>query len=152
MKALEIVNQLKNRQGQHTKIAWQKVCKTLKSFDGIVSKRTVAHVRTGINYVNLAEVRAEIISGERDGVEPLPWGQWVKGFEKYIIEHKGTDYVRLYPATFANLVPQVEWTLNGKPASFAEVEPFLLASEKPKADEDKPLCFTVKAESVIAIG
>lgn len=152
MKAQDIVNQIKNSKGQHLKIVWQRTVKTFKTFDGIISKRTAAFVRTGIDYANLSQIKAEFASGERETVESLPFGEWRKGAEKYIIDHKGVEYIRLYPAVFENLKAEVEWSMNGKPATFAEVEPFLLASEKPKASEEKPLCFTVKAESIVTIG
>lgn len=153
MNAKSIVELLKGKAGQHVLVSWQRAAKTLKDCPHIIGKRTAAWVRSGISFSNLATVREGIETGERSEVGKLPWGQWREGFRNYVIDHKGTEYVRLYPASFANLAtPAVEWTLDGQPASFAQVEPWLLASEKPKQD-DKPVeCFTLKAESILTVG
>lgn len=150
MNAQDIVNKLKAHKGQHTLAIWQRPCKALKSFDGNIIKTTQTHVRAGIDYSNLSSVKNAIASGARDEVEPLPWGKW-KEFP-FIIEHKGIDYLRLYPASFDNLTPKVIYTLNGIPTEYAEIEQYLLASEKQKKDEEKPVCFTIKADSLVSIG
>lgn len=152
MIANEIVEALKNKKGQHVQAVWQRPVKTLKTFTGIVAKRTSAFVRTGINYANLSSVKAGIASGERGEVESLPWGKWRDGHENYIIDHNGTEYVRLYPAVFGNLVEatKTEFTLNGVPVEYTTIEPYLLASEKRK-DDDAPKCFTLKAENIVTI-
>lgn len=150
MNAQEIVSNVVTRKGQHVRATWQRVAKTFKDCPLLIVKRTSAYVRAGIEYANLALVKDGIANGERGEVESLPWGEWAK--YPFIITHKGKEYVRLYPATFANLAtPTVEWSIDGKPATYAQVEPFLLASEKRKDDEEKPLCFTLKAEDVIAL-
>lgn len=152
MKALEIVSALQGKKGQHVAITWQRPCKTRKGFAGIIAKRTEAFVRTGIDFANLSTVKAGIVAGERGEVGSLPWGVWRAGFEKYIIDHKDTEYVRLYPSVFGNLKSKVEYTMDGKPASYEQVLPYLLASEHRK-DDDKPVeCFTVKAEDIVQIG
>jgi len=152
MQAIEIVNALKTRKGQHVQIEWQRPCKTLKSFDGIIYKRTCAWVRSGISYANLSDVKDAIERGEREPVEGLPWGEWREGAVNFIIDHKGQEYIRLYPAVFNNLdTGEVTFLLDGKAATYAEVEPFILASEKRK-DEPKPACFTVNAANILSIG
>ena len=152
MNAQEIVNALQNRKGQHVQITWQRQVKTLKTFAGVIAKRTTAYVRTGIDYANLSSVKAGIASGEREEVQSLPWGQWRAGAEKYIIDHNNQEYVRLYPASFDNLKPRVEWTLNGNPVAYDTISSVLLANERPKQDEEKAECFTVKAASIVSIG
>lgn len=150
MNALEIVSNVRNRKGQHVRATWQRVAKTFKDCPLLIVKRTSAYVRAGIEYANLALVKDAVASGERGEVESLPWGEWAD--YPFIIAHKGKEYVRLYPAVFDNLsTPSVEWSIDGKPATYAQVEPFLLASEKRKDDDDKPLCFTLKAEDVVAL-
>ena len=110
-------------------------------------------MRSGINYSNLASVRDAIEAGKREPVEGLPWGQWREGCANYIIDHKDKEYVRLYPASFDNLSKaSVQWLLNGKPCQYKDVEPYLLASEKHKDDDEKPACFTVNAENILSIG
>jgi len=152
MNASEIISALKGKAGQHVQIVWQRAAKVAKSCQFLIVKRTTAYVRSGINYSNLQSIRDAIEAGTREAVEGLPWGQWREGFANYIIDHKDKEYVRLYPASFDNLShPQVEWLMDGKPATYTEVEPYLLASEKHK-DEDKPACFTVNAENVLSVG
>jgi hypothetical protein len=149
MNASEIIQQIENRRGQHVKVTWQRVAKTLKAASLVVSKRTSAWVRSGIDFSNLRVVKEGIENGERGEVQPLPWGEWIDF--PFIIGHKGMEYVRLYPASFDNLVPEVEWSINDRPSTYEKVEPYLLSSEKRKDEDDKPLCFTVKSESVISI-
>jgi hypothetical protein len=152
MKAIEIIQAVQNRKGQHVKVTWQRPAKTLKDCALTIAKRTSAYVRAGIEYANLATVKEAIASGERDEVQSLPsWSEWVQ--YPFISRHKqtGQEYVRLYPAVFANLKPEVEWSIGGKPATYAECEPYLLASEKRKDDDERPACFSLKAEDVIAI-
>ncbi len=148
MKAQNIIATLQNKKGQHVPVTWARQAKTRKDCPFIVGKRTTAHVRAGINFANLASVKQGIESGERGEVQPLPWGEWVKF--PFIIGHKGNDYVRLYPASFDNLVPVVEWTRDGVPCHKSDVAAYLLASELRDSD-DQPECFTVKAESIIEI-
>ena len=151
MKAQDIVTSLQNRKGQHVQITWQRMAKTLKSFGGMIAKRTTAYVRSGINYSNLSDIRDAIEAGTREAVEGLPWGQWREGAANFIIDHKDKEYVRLYPATFANLqTPRVTWLLDGNEVEYAAVEPYLLSSEKRK-DDERPACFTVNADDVLTI-
>lgn len=149
MNALQIVQTIQDKKGQHVSATWQRQAKTRKGCPHIIAKRTSVYVRSGINFANLGEVKNGIEKGERGEVQSLPWGHWREGFFPFIIDHNGMEYIRLYPASFDNLKPSVEWSLDGKPATFDDVKSFLLASEFPK--EEKPECFTVKAESVIEI-
>ncbi len=148
MNAVEIVNRLAGHNGQNLSVAWQRQCKT-RAGAPTVTKQTIAPVRAGIDYKNLGVVQTEIANGTRGQVEPLPWGVWQQF--PFIIEHKGKEYVRLYPSSDKNHKPNVAYYVDGRPVDFAEVKPYLLASEMPKANDEKPLCFTVKAESVISI-
>lgn len=152
MKAENMVEILKNKKGQHVAVTWSRQAKTRKGVEMVIAKRTTAHVRSGIDFANLATVKSGIESGERGEVQAI-WkgaGEWAQF--PFIIRHKvtGATYLRLYPSAFANLVPSVEWTMNGKPCTKADCEPHLLASEL-RDNEDAPECFTVKAESVIEI-
>ncbi len=143
MKASEIVQKLQSRKGQHVGVQWSRVMKTRAGVGSVIIKSTRTFVRAGIDYANLSSVKAE----GRD-VESLPWGEWVQF--PFTIAHKGVDYVRLYPAVFANLRPVVTYSIDGRVASAEEVRPLCLASEFRDSD-DAPKCFTVKAESIVAI-
>jgi len=152
MQATVIVSQLQGRKGQHVLAVWQRVAKTFKDCPMLITKRTSAWVRAGIAYANLAVVKEGIASGERGEVEEIKWAEWIQ--YPFILRHKAThkEYVRLYPAVFDNLkTPSVEWAIDGKPAAYEQVEPYLLASEKRKDNEDRPLCFTLCADDVIAL-
>lgn len=150
MNIINIIESLKGHHGQNIRASWQKSCKLLQGYAGnVVTKTTVAVVRGGIDYANLASVREGIASGERDEVQSLPWGEWAQ-FPVHIT-HRGADYVRLYPPTGGiSQMPKVQWQLNGEPVEYAAIEHMLLASEKPKGE--KPDCFTVKAENIVSIG
>lgn len=149
-----IVATLQSRKGQHVEIVWRREAKTRKGTAFVIEKRTRAFVRAGINYANLASVKQGIEAGTRDEVQPLPdWQEWAEF--PFILRHKGngTEYVRLYPASFDNLAhaTKVEWLMDGVVTDYASVEPYLLASEKPKADDEKPACYCVKSADVIEI-
>lgn len=147
--ARAIVSALKNHKGQHVRAIWKRKLKTLKSAGNLtIEKKTIAYVRAGINFANLATVQTGIANGERGEVQSLPWGEWVES--PFIIRHKGNEYLRLYPASFDNLKPRVEYTLNGVPCDAETVKPFCLASEF-RDSEEKIECFTIKAESLVAI-
>jgi hypothetical protein len=147
MNAQVIIDSLLGRAGQHCPVTWHRLCKTRKGA-APVTKKTTAYVRTGIDFANLASVKAGIASGERGEVQSLPWGEWARF--PYIIAHKGQEYVRLYPASFANLRPVVQYFQNGQPVAFEAVSGSLLASELPSGEQ--PECFTVKAGDVESIG
>lgn len=152
MNAIQIVNQLNDKKGQHVKIIITRVLATRQDCDCLVAKRVEMWVRSGISYANLADIREGIEHGTREPVQGLPWGKWREGYTNYIIDHKNEEYVRFYPASFDNLKTKVEYTIDGIPASYEDIESYLLAKEKRKPNEDAPLCFTVKADSVVSIG
>ena len=137
--------------GQNVYVEWQRDCKLRKSAEGITIQKLVrAPVRYGVNYGNLSTVKSAIAEGLRGEVESLPWGTWRKGYESRIIDHKETEYCRFAAGTFANMQRSAEYTLNGTPANFEQVRPYLLASELPNGEV--PLVFTVKARDIVSVG
>jgi hypothetical protein len=151
MNITEIINGLSGRAGRNVHVEWARPAKKRKAYESLdIQKRVSCAVRGGLDYANLRSVREEIASGERDEVQELPWGEWVQ-FPIHIA-HKGKDYVRFYPPSggFTGIqAPKVEWLMNGSPVSFAEVAPYLLASEQP--DDNNPKCFNVCAEHVTVL-
>jgi len=112
-------------------------------------------LRSGIDYDNQKAVIEARESGELPAENSgLPWGEWKQ--YPYIIEHKGSEYVRFYPAsgkdikTGENFRPVTEYYLDGELTTKEIIEPFCLASEFRKS-ESEPLCYTVKSENVQAI-
>lgn len=160
MKSTEIVEALKNKKGQHVQATWQRTLKTRKKLAdgmakvGAITKRTCAWVRAGIDYANLATVKQGMESGERGQVQPLPaWQEWQEW--PFILRNKtnGTEYVRLYPATFENLRKEtkVEWKMDGVVCTYDEVKPYLLAEDRQDAGDRQPSTFAVKSADVLEI-
>ncbi len=150
MEIQEIKSILGNRKGQNVKAIWGKTMKTRKGITHIVEKLTSLVVRAGIDYDNMGLVQEKREAGELPAENAgLPWGQWAEF--PFHIEHKGTDYARFYPASGLEFTPKVEYYLDGLQVEKSAIVEFCLASEFPKAGEEKPLCFTVKAENVKAI-
>lgn len=84
-------------------------------------KTTTTTCRFGINYRNLASVKAKVADGTipADHKFTLPWGQWLPGQEGKFLCHTGKDnkykeYVRLY--TSPNK-PRCQYYLDGHPIS-----------------------------------
>jgi len=151
MNAEQIVDSLKHRKGRHVAITWRRSLKTLKTCQDVIEKQTTAHVRAGIDYANLASVKEGIATGERDEVQPLPtWQEWAQ--PPFILRHKsnGTEYVRLYPASFGNLVPVVAYFRNGVATTKEAVRADCYASEFDDSGDGKTV-FNVKAASVLSI-
>jgi hypothetical protein len=153
MTAQNIVDALKAHKGTHKGLCWRRKVKTLKVCTATIEKETRAYVRAGINYANLASVKDGIASGERGEVQPLPWGTWAQF--PFIITHTPkngvlTEYVRLYPATFDNLTDaiRVKYYMNGVEVKYQDIEQFLLGSEKRSDEDEKPECFTIKAQDL----
>ena len=149
-KGIELVKQIKtNRQtGQNLRLSWKREAKTYKTANVIVEKQTLAVIRLGVNYENMS-VNAERETG------PLPWGQWVKGYEHFLIEHKGMYYLAITTAGGAlkqgtekpaRIKCMVKWFLNGIPTDKETVTPYLLASE---LNENKGVRFTIKLGSLM---
>lgn len=153
MKTLDVLNAIQHRKGQNLRAVWQREAHCCKGHKvPRIEKRTSTLVRTGIDFANLGSVKAGIEAGEREAVQPLAsWQEWASF--PFILRAKkgGTEYVRLYHASFANK-PHVEWLLEGRAVPFSEVEPYLLASEKPKEDKEASPCFQVKCEDLLSIG
>jgi len=124
--------------------------KTRKAVTDTVEKRTEAVIRTGVDYDKIKTVQ----EGREDGSKPeknagLPWGEWVEF--PWHIQHKGTDYLRLYPASGLEFQAKTTYYLNGEEVAQEIVEPLCLASEF-KVNEKKPECFTIKAAALESIG
>lgn len=146
-----IKDKILNAKGQFVKAKWQSNPKPAAAFKGnTLTKITEGVVRSGIDYANLSAVKTGIENGERGEVEPLPWGEW-KVFP-YIIEHKGADYIRLYPSMHK---PHSTFYVDGEQVTKDEFAKYLTPSEARKllepTDEDTPLCFTIKSENILGI-
>ena len=111
-------------------------------------KITKGVVRSGIDYAKLTTVKEAIANGERGEVEPLPWGVW-KDFP-YIIEHKGKEYLRLYPSPSESHRPKATFFVEGVEVDRATFATYLTPSNAKKLLEPEPLdCFTIAEENLI---
>jgi hypothetical protein len=149
-----VKEKIKNAKGYFVKAAWKSNPKPAASFkEMILEKRTVAVVQAGVNFANLSTVKDGIEKGERGEVGELPWGSW-KEFP-YIIEHKGAEYIRLYPSHGHNHTPKSMYYVNGQEVDKATFASYLTKSEAEKIlnpkEEDRPLCFTVKSDNIMGI-
>lgn len=155
MEANEIVRRLSEVKGQHVQVGWTSLITPNKENKGLrILKTTIAWCRAGINYAHLASVKEGIKSGERGEVQPLKWGEWE--LFPFIIKHtpKGSAevvrYVRLYPASFDNLKPQVSYLVNGIQKTRDEVKLLCPPSTFPD-HEEPPACYAPKAENIFDI-
>jgi hypothetical protein len=147
MNIQDIISQIKDRKGQNLSVVWEKSLKTRKGVTALVTKRSELVARTGIDYDKMKDVK----EGRENGELPeqnagLPWGTWTEF--PFHISHKGTEYARFYPAAGLDFPVKTFYFINGVEAYKEECKLLCLASEFSKPDEDKPKCFTVKAENV----
>jgi hypothetical protein len=86
----------REKKGQFVPAAWLSPKKPAAAHKGVnLEKRSSGLFRAGIDFSHLGSVEDSIRDGERGEVGELPWGEW-ETFP-YIIQHKGEQYVRLYP-------------------------------------------------------
>jgi hypothetical protein len=104
-----------------------------------LTKVTTAIALTGVEYSGLA-VNADRETGE------LPWGTWSQ--YPYVIEHKGTDYARLY--TVDNTV-RTTYFVDGIDVSREEFLAYLTPSQRGAKRPHGGTC-TVKMENVRLVG
>ena len=150
-----VLEKILSSKGQFVKAAWKSNPKPAAAYKNSIEleKRTVSVVQAGVNYANLSAVKQGIADGERGEVQELPWGEWV--VFPYTIRHKDTDYIRLYPSNGFNHIPKSQYFVNGELVDKLEFAKYLTPSEAKKivdpSEEDRPLCFTIKAENLLGI-
>lgn len=106
-----------------------------------IKKYTKMVARFGISYGNMATHKDKIVGS-------LPYGEWVKGYEGYIIETNGNYQLRFY--TSAVKSRETIYTFNGKPTTKEWLDQnnvLQKSSSNPNNDT-----FNVKIENIISIG
>lgn len=162
LSAEAIKNKILSSRGHFVKASWKSNPSPAAAYkkSGIVlEKHTIAVVQAGVNFANLSAVKNAIAAGERNEVGELPWGNWkvIDGVSQfpYLIEHKGVDYIRLTPSQAGNHTPKSIYYVNGEVVDKVKFSEYLTPSEANKIlnpkEEDKPLCFTIKANNILAI-
>jgi hypothetical protein len=153
--AAKVLEKIINAKGRFVKAAWKSNPKPAAAYKSsvVLEKHTVGVVQAGIEFQNLSAVKDAIAAGERGEVQPLPWGQW--SVYPYIIEHKEAEYIRLYPSGGFGHVPKTTYYVNGDVVEKSKFAEYLTPSEAQKliggGDEDRPLCFTIKAENIMGL-
>ena len=158
--AHEIKNRILNSKGSFVKARWKSQPKPAGAFKQFsLEKITEGVVRAGIDYSNLSAVKLEVEAGNRNPVGELPWGQWKidedgESMFPYVIEHKGEDYIRLYPSEGQNHHCSSTYYVDGVQVSKEDFAKYLTPSEAKKlldTESTQPLCFTIKAKNVLGI-
>lgn len=152
LSANDVKDKILSSKGSFVKAKWKSNPKpSAANKQRKLEKITESVVRAGIDYSNLSSVKQGIEEGTRGPVQELPWGTW-KQFP-YIIEHKGNEYIRLYPSDGINHVPKSKFYVDD-----AEVDKVTFASYLTPGDakklldpEERPECFTIKSENVLGI-
>lgn len=152
-----VLNNILASKGGFVKVMWKSEPKPAAKFKGKnLEKITDAVCRAGIDYANLSPVKEGIASGERGEVEPLPWGEWYidstgKSMFPYLITHKDTMYVRLYPSTNKDQRPKSNFFVDGVKVDKQTFASYLTpsAAKKLLEPEDNPLCFTIKECNIL---
>lgn len=135
MDAVSISQALEGRkQGSFFSITMKRLAKTKKGVTEVVEKQTIM---TGqlCDYSARAAVKNAIAEGERDAPE-LPSHishSFTEGGVKFWMGKNGSVYL---PMPLAGK-PKTTWFLGGEQVDYSEVEPYLLASDKPKERKDK---------------
>ena len=145
----QLIESITKAKGQFVNVAWKSQKKPAAAFKGVqLEKITAGVVRAGINFANQATIKSGIANGERGEVQPLTWGAW-KQFP-YIIEHNGSEYVRLYLSKGNKL--KTRYRVNGEIVSKEKFATYLTPSESKKLFSSKaPDCLSVKVENLLAI-
>lgn len=153
--AAKVLEKIINAKGKFVKAAWKSNPTPAAAFKQsvVLEKHTVGVVQAGIEFQNLSAVKDAIAAGERGEVQSLPWGEW--SVYPYIITHKDAEYIRLYPSGGLGHVPKTTYFVNGEVVEKAKFAEYLTPSEAKKlvggADEERPLCFTIKAGNIMGL-
>ena len=127
--------------------------KTFKNSDVEIWKTVRALVRSGMEFQNLKQ------NEDRETGELQDWQEWedypyilrkkIKVADEWISDPDGQRYYRLYRPEDG--LVEVTYTMNGQPATRAEIDAYLLASEKSSGGEGPTLTFQVKVEDLKSI-
>lgn len=146
-----VKDKIMSAKGNFVKVRWKSNPKPAAKFKAHnLQKVCEGVVRAGIDYSNLKTVKEGIENGERGEVQELPWGTW-KEFP-YIIEHKGTEYLRLYPSP-SNKIKTV-YMVDGEEVDKDVFCTYLTGSDAKKIlnpSENEKECFNIKADNVLEI-
>lgn len=145
--AQSLIDAIKGCRGQFIRASFTSVVKGAAAHkDKVLTKATTGVFRSGIDYANLKAVKECIASGDRGDVESLPWGEWA--LFPWIIIHKETEYVRLYPVDGQR--NEVHYFIDGTEVDKTAFQACLTPSQC--AEKDAPTCITKKLAEIRFIG
>lgn len=142
-----VIDHIKSCKGQFIRVRFTSNVKgSASSKLKALSKITEGIFRSGIDYANLKKVKDGIESGERGEVESLPWGEWL--LPPWIIGHKDTEYLRLYPVDGQKM--DVTYIVDGQTVDKATFQSYLTPSQC--AEREAPACITKKLNEISILG
>ena len=130
-----IIETALNKKGQFASAEWSRPCKTLKSCEHEIVKKTIANnIRIGANYENLQTTK----DGRADGTLPSE-NQGLKGLEwvnfPVILRNPKTSRYFIRLETTKNSKFKTQYFIDGRETTKAEIEHYLQASEKNSSGE-----------------
>ena len=135
------------KKGQFASAEWSRPCKTLKSCNHEIVKRTIANnVRIGANYENLHTTIEGRASGElpseNQGLRGLEWVNF-----PVVLKNPKTDrqFIRLETAKNSKFITQ--YFIDGQETTKDEIANYLQASEK--SNGEMPTVMNIGIDTII---
>ena len=128
-----------------------------KDYGKGVTKITTMRTRIGCDYSKMKNVIAKRAEAQLMGRDmsagtsggSLPWGNWVSGYEKLIIEHKGNYYLRIAECYTKGIASRnSQYYYNGEPVSKEAIVDKVAPS---KLKSSAAGVYTVKLDDIISI-
>jgi len=137
--ASEVLATILNCKGSHVSVRYQTFDKPRKESKktGVVELKRVVKgaFRAGLEFQNLTEIKEAIAAGERGEIKPRKWGVYTKF--PFILEHKGEEYVALYPATGGFIQrPKTAYFVNGEETDRATYNAHLTDSKQAEKEQE----------------
>ena len=136
-----------NKKGQFASAEWSRPCKTLKSCNHEIVKRTIANnVRIGANYENLHTTIEGRASGElpseNQGLRGLEWVNF-----PVVLKNPKTErqFIRLETAKNSKFITQ--YFIDGQETTKDEIANYLQASEK--SSGEMPTVMNIGIDTII---
>ena len=138
MKAKDIIKKLNG--GKIRTVTMKRVVPVKKTVlkagnnPGLIEKQSTLQVRGGVEYENLAKVKAKRDAGIERTDKPSPY-KLADGFERTILEHKSTGQQYAALAPLNNGYGSTQYLLDGEPVEFEAIKPFIYARSKSKGGD-----------------
>lgn len=143
-----IIETALNKKGQFASAEWSRPCKTLKSCEHEIVKKTIANnIRIGANYENLHTT----VQGRADGTLPTE-NQGLKGLEwvtfPVVLRNPKTNKQFIRLETARNSKFKTQYFIDGHETTKTEIEHYLQASEK-KSSSEMPTVMNIGIDTII---